>query len=126
MSSFKAMGRAVPCFAILYFAASAWASANEPAQDIEVASVRAHFAQEFCGTSSARIAKFKQKLKSSYPNIKDFEEHWQFGWHREDDRMINFRSMRETNPTEYAERVKRDCARIKWQAENSVRVRKRQ
>lgn len=95
-------------------------SANENA---EAAGLRAHFAQEFCGTSPERIGHYKDRLRKASPEASEFDRRWQAGWHREEDDAYQMRALRSNDPVAFASRVKRDCSLLKWQAENSVKAR---
>lgn len=90
---------------------------------VETAAERAHFAQEFCGTSADQIKRFKARMKEVLVDAQDFDIHWARGWKREEFDATMLRSLRLSDPTEYAKRVKSSCSRVMWQAENSMRKR---
>lgn len=104
-------------------AGSAFASDESENDNAEVAGLRAHFAQEFCGTSPERIGHYKERLRKASPDATEFERRWQAGWHREEDDVYQMRALRGNDPAGFAARVKRDCSLLKWQAENSVKAR---
>lgn len=89
----------------------------------EASGQRAHFAQEFCGDTPDEIAQYKAKLKQALPQATQFDTRWQSGWKRGDNDALQMRSLQTGSPSEFASRVKVNCNRIKWQAENSLRVR---
>ncbi len=89
----------------------------------EAAGQRARFAQEFCGESAQNVAQYKDKLKTVLTEASQFDTRWQTGWRRGDGDAIQMRSLQLNSPSEFAARVKGNCERIKWQADNSLRAR---
>lgn len=90
---------------------------------VETAGERAHFAQAFCQASPERVAAYKARLKDRLSDADDFDRHWQQGWARADPQVGEMRSLRDRNPEEFASRIKVNCERLKWMAENSLRAR---
>lgn len=89
----------------------------------EAAGERAHFAQAFCQVSPERVAAYKARLKDRLSDAHDFDRHWQLGWTRADRQVRDMSSLRDSNPEEFASRIKVNCERLKWMAENSLRAR---
>lgn len=106
-----------------FFLLAVPASAREDADraNARVAGQRAYFAHQFCDVSAERIEEYRLKLRARFSDAIEFDLSWKRGWHNEDRRTIQLRAMRANNPKEYAERVKDDCGRLKWQAENALR-----
>lgn len=122
--SYSSWGRRIAAgMLVLCVILAAPASPREEADSASarVAGQRAHFANEFCGVSTERIAQYKTKLKAVLSEPNDFDASWDRGWHSEVSQTEQLRAMQATNPTEFAARVKSNCARLKWQAENAVR-----
>jgi hypothetical protein len=88
---------------------------------VETAGERAHFAQAFCGVSAERVAGYKQQLGKTLHDPADFDRHWQVGWRRAESGISQMSALREHDPAEFASRIKGNCGRLKWQAENAVR-----
>jgi hypothetical protein len=89
----------------------------------EAAGQRARFAQEFCGESAQNVTQYKEKLAKILVEASQFDTRWQMGWRRGDSDAIQMRSLQLNAPSEFAARVKANCERIKWQADNSLRAR---
>jgi hypothetical protein len=90
---------------------------------VETAGERAHFAQAFCQVSPGQVDDYKERLRKRLPEVDDFDQHWQFGWARANRQVTDMSSLRERNPEEFASRIKPNCERLKWMADNSLRVR---
>jgi hypothetical protein len=90
---------------------------------VETAGERAHFAQAFCQVSPDRVAAYKARLRNRLPDADDFGRHWQLGWIRADRQVRDMSSLRDSNPDEFASRIKVNCERLKWMADNSLRAR---
>jgi hypothetical protein len=101
------------------------ASASEDSANAsaEAAGQRARFDQEFCGVSAQEVAEYKEKLRKVLTEASQFDTRWQSGWRRGDSDTIQMRSLQLNTPAEFAARVKSNCERIKWQANNALRVR---
>ncbi|MFM0012777.1 hypothetical protein PQR46_07680 [Paraburkholderia sediminicola] len=95
-------------------------SANASA---EAAGQRARFAREFCGGSEQDVVEYKEKLRKVLTEASQFDTRWQAGWQRGDSDAIQMHSLQLNSPSEFAVRVKSNCDRIKWQADNLLRVR---
>ncbi|WP_120295004.1 hypothetical protein [Paraburkholderia sp. BL23I1N1] len=89
----------------------------------EAAGQRAHFVREFCGESAQDVEQYKEKLRTIFAEASQFDSRWQAGWRRGDSDAIQMRSLQLNSPPEFAARVKSNCERIKWQADNSLRAR---
>jgi hypothetical protein len=87
----------------------------------ETAGERAHFAQALCGASAERVDGYKQRLRKLLHDPADFDRHWQVGWSRAESGIGQMSALRERDPAEFASRIKANCGRLKWQAENAVR-----
>jgi hypothetical protein len=87
---------------------------------VEVAGERAHFAQAFCQAPPGRVAAYKARLRNRLPDADDFDHHWQLGWTRADRQVRDMNSLRDSNPEEFGSRIKVNCERLKWMAENSL------
>ncbi|CAB3809583.1 hypothetical protein [Paraburkholderia fynbosensis] len=96
------------------------ASEDPSNANAEVAGQRAHFAREFCSVPAEQIEQYKLEFKGR-SEASDFELWWARGWHNEVSQAVQLRAMRDSNPKEYALRVKGSCARLKWQAKNALR-----
>lgn len=101
----------------------ALASEDSANASAEAAGQRARFDQEFCGVSEQDVAAYKEKLRKVLTDASQFDTRWQMGWRRGDSDTIQMRSLQLNAPSEFAVRVKSNCERIKWQADNSLRVR---
>ncbi|MFL9868656.1 hypothetical protein PQR67_31180 [Paraburkholderia fungorum] len=101
----------------------ALASEDSANASAEAAGQRARFDQEFCGVSMHDVAAYKEKLRKVLADASQFDMRWQAGWRRGDSDAIQMRSLQLNSPSEFAVRVKGNCERIKWQADNSLRVR---
>lgn len=84
---------------------------------------RAQFAQTYCGASPERIGTYKERLRKTLHDASNFDLQWQTGWRRGEKRGIQMNAMRLHDPEEFASRVKTDCERIKWMAQNALRTR---
>ncbi|WJF89422.1 hypothetical protein QS306_09850 [Paraburkholderia bonniea] len=100
----------------------AFASDERTSQTVEVAGERAHFAQEFCGFAPEQVASYRERLKTALTGVDDFDERWQVGWRREEDGAIQMQALRLSDPEDFAARLKGDCRRVKWQADNLLRT----
>ncbi|NPT60528.1 hypothetical protein GNZ13_39750 [Paraburkholderia sp. 5N] len=101
----------------------ALASEDSANDNAEAAGQRARFAQEFCGGSAQDVAEYKEKLRKVLTEASQFDTRWQAGWQSGDRDAIQMRSLQLNSPSEFAERVKGNCERIKWQADNALRAR---
>jgi hypothetical protein len=98
------------------------AAADEDADlKTETAGGRAHFAQELCAVSPERIAGYKTRLRKSLHADSDFDRHWQMGWTQAESAIGQMNSLRDRDPKEFAGRIKVNCERLKWMAENALR-----
>jgi hypothetical protein len=88
----------------------------------EAAGRRARFAEEFCADSAQDVATYKEKLRKVLTDASQFEFRWQAGWQRGNNDAIPMRSLQLSSPAEFAVRVKSNCERIKWQADNLLRA----
>lgn len=104
-----------------FVAAPAGAREEIDSANVKTAGQRAHFAYEFCGVSAESVEKYKLKFKATLSESTDFDVWWNRGWHDEISQTMQLRAMQASNPTEYAMRLKVDCARLKWQAKNALR-----
>jgi hypothetical protein len=89
----------------------------------EAAGQRARFAKEFCGGSEQDVVEYKEKLRKVLTEASQFDTRWQAGWQRGDSDAIQMRALQLNSPSEFAVRVKSNCDRIKWQADNLLRAR---
>ncbi|WP_144148812.1 hypothetical protein [Paraburkholderia sp. BCC1884] len=104
-----------------FFTAPAGAREGIDNANAKAAGQRAHFAHEFCGVSAERIENYRLKFKATLRASTDFDVWWKRGWHSEVAQTTQLRAMQAGNPKEYAARVRSDCARLKWQANNALR-----
>jgi len=122
------------CYRVLFAAASVLllsaaltgssvAGEEAASANVEIAGERAHFAQKFCGTSPERIRGYKERVRGAQQQASDFDRHWDAGWRKGEDEDSQMSALRLGNPADFASRVKADCERLKWLAENSVRAR---
>ena len=95
-------------------------TANDNAQ---TAGQRAYFAQTYCGISPARVGAYKERLRKVLHDASNFDLQWQTGWRRGEKDGIQMDALRLNDPQEFASRVTADCERLKWMAQNAVRVR---
>lgn len=97
------------------------AVADDAVGKVETAGERAHFAQAFCQVSPERVQAYKERLKKKLFDVQDFDQHWDWGWSRANRQVTDMRALRDSNPQEFATRIKVNCGRLKWMAENSLR-----
>ncbi|NPT69102.1 hypothetical protein GS910_33450 [Paraburkholderia sp. RL16-012-BIC-B] len=102
---------------------SVLASEDSANGSAEAAGQRARFAKEFCGGSEQDVVEYKEKLRKVLTEASQFDTRWQAGWQRGDSDAIQMRSLQLNAPSEFETRVKGNCDRIKWQADNLLRVR---
>lgn len=112
------------------FALSFWAApltgavgAEDNDLKVEAAGERAHFAEALCQAPPERVAAYKARLRKRLSDVNDFDQHWQRGWTHADRQIVDMNSLRVSNPEEFASRLKPNCERLNWMAENSLRVR---
>lgn len=101
----------------------ALASEDSANASAEAAGERAHFVLAFCGGSAQDVTEYKEKLRKVLTEASQFETRWQAGWRRGDNDAIQMRSLQLNSPADFAARVKGNCERTKWQADNSLRPR---
>lgn len=89
----------------------------------EAAGQRARFLQDFCGASPEDIEQYKDKLRHVLIEASDFETRWQSGWRLGERDALQLRAMQLNSPAEFTTRVKSNCERVRWQADNSLRPR---
>jgi hypothetical protein len=89
---------------------------------VETAGERAHFAQAFCQVPPERVQLYKERLKKKLSDVDNFDEHWQWGWSRANRQVTDMSALRDNNPQEFDTRIKVNCQRLKWMAENSLRT----
>jgi hypothetical protein len=89
----------------------------------EAAGQRARFLQDFCGASPDDIAQYKDKLSKILTEASDFDTRWQNGWRLGERDALQLRALQLNSPAEFATRVKNNCERVRWQADNSLRPR---
>jgi hypothetical protein len=99
------------------------AAAEESYVKVETAGERAHFAEAFCQTPPERVEAYKARLRNRLPDVHDFDQRWQLGWTRVDGQVRDMSALRDSNPAEFASRIKVNCERLKWMAQNSLRIR---
>lgn len=98
-------------------------AANDKAQ---AAGERAHFAQAFCQVPPERVAAYRQRLRKVLHDASDFDRYWQVGWRRAEKDDSQMSALRDRDPAEFAARIKVNCERLKWMAQNSLRSAPRQ
>lgn len=89
---------------------------------VETAGERAHFAEAFCKVSPERVEAYKAQLRNRLPDVTDFDERWQAGWTRARRPVIDMTALREHDPDQFAARIKVNCERLRWMAQNSLRA----
>jgi hypothetical protein len=124
-SCYRALLALAPLLVVVLLAQPQVASATEDGANAsaEAAGQRARFDQEFCGGTAQDVAAYKEKLRKVLTEASQFDTRWQAGWQRGDSDAIQMRSLQLSSPAEFAVRVKGNCERIKWQADNLLRVR---
>ncbi|MFM0731124.1 hypothetical protein PQQ52_11610 [Paraburkholderia sediminicola] len=124
-SCYRALLGLAPLLVWVLLAQPRLASASEDGANAsaEAAGQRARFDQEFCGGTAQDVAAYKEKLRKVLAEASQFDTRWQAGWQRGDSDAIQMRSLQLSSPAEFAVRVKGNCDRIKWQADNLLRVR---
>jgi hypothetical protein len=124
-SCYRALLALAPLLVFALLAQPRLASASEDGANgsAEAAGQRARFAQEFCGDAAQDVTAYKEKLRKVLTEASQFDARWQAGWQRGDSDAIQMRSLQLSSPEEFAVRVKGNCERIKWQADNLLRVR---
>jgi hypothetical protein len=73
----------------------------------------AHLGHEMCGFTSAGIARYKAALKRSLGNPANFDSAWDYGWSRADSALLQYQTLRTTDPQDYELRVRRMCATLR-------------
>jgi hypothetical protein len=89
---------------------------------VETAGERASFAQAFCEVPPERIDAYKARLRQRLSEATHFDQHWDAGWRRAQGNNSQMSALRERDPTEFASRIKVNCERLKWLAQNSLRT----
>ncbi|MCC8391829.1 hypothetical protein LJ656_04440 [Paraburkholderia sp. MMS20-SJTR3] len=88
---------------------------------VETAGERASFAQTFCQVSPERIGAYKERLRTRLTDATHFDQHWDTGWRRAENTNRQMSALRERDPAEFASRIKVNCERLKWMAQNALR-----
>jgi hypothetical protein len=118
-------GRVAVAFGLLFslasFHVSSMATEDAANTKAETAGERAHFAQEFCEVPAERVGAYKERLRKALHGADNFDLRWQAGWRRAENGNSQMRSLRERDSEEFAARVKVNCERLKWMAQNSLR-----
>ncbi|NML30810.1 hypothetical protein HHL14_08180 [Paraburkholderia sp. G-4-1-8] len=86
----------------------------------ETAGERASFAQAFCEVSPEQIGNYKERLRKRLTEATNFDQHWDTGWRRAQSNNNQMSGLRERDPAEFASRIKVNCERLKWMAQNSL------
>jgi hypothetical protein len=73
----------------------------------------AHLGRELCGFTSAGIARYKAALKRSLGNPANFDSAWDYGWSRADSALLEYQTLRTSDPQDYELRVRRMCATLR-------------
>jgi hypothetical protein len=73
----------------------------------------AHLGREMCGFKSAGIARYKAALKRSLGNPANFDSAWEYGWSRADSTLLEYQTLRTSDPQDYELRVRRMCATLR-------------
>jgi hypothetical protein len=73
----------------------------------------AHLGREMCGFKSAGIARYKAALKRSLGNPANFDFAWEYGWSRADSTLLEYQTLRTSDPQDYELRVRRMCATLR-------------
>lgn len=97
------------------------ASDDAASAKVETGGERAHFAQDFCQVTPERVGAYKERLRKMLPDVSDFDHRWERGWRRAAKDNSQMSALRDRDPAEFASRVKVNCERLKWMAENSLR-----
>ena len=99
------------------------ASASTVADDkvvnerIQSAGRGAHLGHELCGFTSAGLTRFKASLRRSLGNPPEFDSAWDYGWVRASPVLLQFQSLRASDPQDYETRVHLICATLRRNGE---------
>lgn len=95
------------------------ASASTTADDevvnerIQSAGRGAHLGRELCGFTSAGVTRYKASLRRSLGSPAYFDSAWDYGWGRAAPVLLQFQSLRASDPQDYETRVRIICATLR-------------
>ncbi|RFU44732.1 hypothetical protein [Paraburkholderia sp. DHOC27] len=107
------------CVGAMYGGAIAASSAAGAADDqavserVQSAGRAAHLGIELCDFTPAGLARFKTSLRRAVGNPADFDDAWNYGWKRAAPVLLQFQSLRASDPQDYALRVRRICSTLR-------------
>jgi hypothetical protein len=101
------------------WSAGAWGQLHSADEAIQSAGRAAHFGSAVCGFTADQVAHYKAKLRASTPEANDFDYQWNYGWTQQERSLLQYQTLRTTNPQAYAERAKGDCNRLRFRIKNT-------
>ena len=101
------------------FSAGAWGQVHSSDEAVQSAGRAAHFGSVVCGFTADQVAHYKAKLRASTPEAKDFDYQWNYGWTQQERSLLDYQTLRTSNPQAYAERAKGDCNRLRFRIKNT-------
>jgi hypothetical protein len=84
---------------------------------IQSAGRGAHLGRELCGATAASMMRLKESLRRKLDNPADFDAAWDYGWQRANAVLLQFQSLRMSDPQDYQNRVRLICAALHRAAE---------
>lgn len=84
---------------------------------IQSAGRGAHLGRELCGFTSADAARYKASLRRSLGSPANFDAAWDYGWGRATPVLLQFQSLRASDPQDYESRVRLICATLRRNGE---------
>lgn len=84
---------------------------------IQSAGRAAHLGRELCGATSASMMRFKESLRHKLDSPADFDAAWDYGWARANAVLLQFQSLKSTDPQDYQHRVRLICATLRRAAQ---------
>lgn len=80
---------------------------------IQSAGRGAHLGRELCGFTSAGVTRYKESLRRSLGSPANFDAAWDYGWGRATPVLLQFQSLRASDPQDYESRVHLICATLR-------------
>ncbi|MGF7131614.1 hypothetical protein P3T40_003096 [Paraburkholderia sp. EB58] len=93
--------------------ANAYEDTGAVADRIQSAGRGAHLGHELCGYTSAQVADYKERLRRSLSAPAGFDTEWDYGWKRAEPMLLQYQSLRVSDPQDYESRVRLVCATLR-------------
>lgn len=77
----------------------------------------AHLGRELCGFTEPGVAHYKASLRRLLGSPADFDNEWDYGWKRAERTILQFQSLRASDPEDYETRVRRICSTLRRNGE---------